>query len=53
MKNLTVRSAVILAFVVGSFVLAILDDQFRTIFGDLAKVCVGGYFGQLVPQAKN
>jgi hypothetical protein len=32
-------------------VLAIADHNFRPTFGDLAKVGVGGYLGQLLPEA--
>lgn len=52
MRNITVRSTIVLVLVAGVFVLAVLDDQFRHIFGDIAKVGIGGYLGQLNPQAK-
>ena len=49
MKNITVRSIIVIGLVVGVFVLAVIDDGFRHIFGDIAKVGVGGYLGQLQP----
>lgn len=49
MKNITVRSIIVTALVVGTFALAVLDEQFRHIFGDIAKVGIGGYLGQLQP----
>lgn len=49
MKNITVRSVIVTALVVGTFALAVLDEQFRHIFGDIAKVGIGGYLGQLQP----
>lgn len=51
MKNCTIRSIIVVGLVSGTFALAIIDEQFRHIFGDLAKVGVGGYLGQLVPQS--
>ncbi|MGI2907201.1 hypothetical protein [Tolypothrix sp. VBCCA 56010] len=33
-------------------VLAIADRNFRPTFGDLAKIGIGGYLGQLLPEAK-
>ncbi len=36
--------------VLGSFGLALCDEEFRPIFGDLAKVGVGGYLGRLLPE---
>ncbi|MDJ0734218.1 MAG: hypothetical protein QNJ47_09105 [Nostocaceae cyanobacterium] len=36
--------------VLGSFGLALYDEEFRPIFGDLAKVGVGGYLGRLLPE---
>lgn len=53
MKSVNVRSIIVIGLVLGTFILAVLDDQFRAIFGDIAKVGVGGYLGQLVPQAKS
>ncbi|MBW4480522.1 MAG: hypothetical protein KME54_27710, partial [Tolypothrix brevis GSE-NOS-MK-07-07A] len=51
-SRLTVRSVVVIILVVGAFALAIADDNFRPTFGDLAKVGVGGYLGQMLPEAK-
>lgn len=56
MKNLnnipkmSVRSVIVLILVIGALLLAIIDENSRPIFGDLAKVGVGGYLGQLMPQ---
>ncbi|MBW4477044.1 MAG: hypothetical protein KME54_09235, partial [Tolypothrix brevis GSE-NOS-MK-07-07A] len=50
-SRLTVRSVVVIILVVGAFALAIADDNFRPTFGDLAKVGVGGYLGQMLPEA--
>jgi hypothetical protein len=36
--------------VFGAFGLAIADPNFRTSFADLAKVGIGGYLGQMMPQ---
>lgn len=46
----TTRSFVVLILVSGVLYLAIVDPSFRSVFGDLAKVGVGGYLGQLVPR---
>lgn len=51
LQKLTVRSTVVLILVIGAFVLAIADHNFRSTFGDLAKVGVGGYLGQMLPEA--
>ena len=48
-----IRSLVVLLLVVGGFGLAVVDENFRPVFGDLAKVGVGGYLGQLIPKATN
>ncbi|MEN9216484.1 MAG: hypothetical protein Q6K90_04065 [Gloeomargarita sp. HHBFW_bins_162] len=34
----------------GSLTLAVLDPSYRPFFADLAKVGLGGYLGQLIPQ---
>lgn len=51
-ERITVRSIVIIVLVVGVFALAFIDPQFRPVFADLAKVGVGGYFGQMLPSRK-
>ncbi|MBW4571593.1 MAG: hypothetical protein KME31_27325 [Tolypothrix carrinoi HA7290-LM1] len=51
LSKLTVRSVVVIILVIGALVLAIADHNFRPTFGDLAKVGVGGYLGQLLPEA--
>jgi hypothetical protein len=52
LSKLTVRSVIVLVLVVGGLGLAIVDNQFRPTFGDLAKVAVGGYLGQMLPESK-
>jgi hypothetical protein len=47
------RSIVIVGLLLGATALAVMDEKFRPIYGDLAKVGLGGYFGQLVPEKKN
>jgi hypothetical protein len=49
-QKLNVRSVVVLLLVVGSFALAVRDERLRPVFGDLAKVGVGGYLGQMLPE---
>ena len=51
LSRLTDRSVVVIILVIGSLVLAIADHSFRTTFGDLAKIGVGGYLGQMLPEA--
>lgn len=51
-QQLKTRSVVIIILVIGALVLAIQDKTFRETFGDLAKIGVGGYLGQLLPQEK-
>ncbi|WP_159460635.1 hypothetical protein [Calothrix rhizosoleniae] len=46
-----IKDVVVLLLVVGTGAIAISDTQFRAVFGDLAKVGVGGYLGQLMPEA--
>lgn len=50
-SKLSVRSVIVIILVVGAFILAIADQNFRPTFGDLAKVGVGRYLGQLLPEA--
>lgn len=50
LQRFTTRSFVVLILVSGVLYLAIVDPSFRGVFGDLAKVGVGGYLGQLVPR---
>ncbi len=51
LSKISVRSVVVIILVIGALVLAIADDNFRPTFGDLAKVGVGGYLGQMLPEA--
>ncbi len=52
LSRLKIRSVIILILVIGSLILAIQYESFRSTFGDLAKIGVGGYLGQLLPQEK-
>lgn len=49
LKRFNTRSFVILVLVGGTLYLAVVDRSFRVTFGDLAKIGIGGYLGQLVP----
>ncbi len=51
LSRLTVRSVVVIILVIGALVLAIADPNFRPTFGDLTKIGVGGYLGQMLPEA--
>lgn len=51
-KQINTRSLVTVLLVGGAITLAIIDPSFRPAFGDLAKVGVGGYLGQLLPGTK-
>lgn len=51
LSRLTVRSFVVILFVIGSLILAARDPSFRPTYGHLADVAVGGYLGQLLPQS--
>ena len=51
--HINLRSSIVLILVIGVFGLSIVDKTFSPIFGDLAKVGVGGYLGQLLPESKN
>lgn len=48
-RRLKVRSVVVLLLVFGTLIFAISDKNFRPTFGDLAKIGVGGYLGQIIP----
>lgn len=50
MKNFSTRSVIAILLVIGFFVLAVLDEQFRPGFAGLANVGIGGYLGQLIPK---
>ncbi len=50
LQRFNTRSLVVLILVGGVLYLAIVDRTFRTVFGDLAKIGIGGYLGQLVPR---
>lgn len=52
LSRFSTRSLVVLVLVGGTLYLAITDPTFRDVFGDLAKIGIGGYLGQLVPREK-
>lgn len=51
-QRFNTRSLIVLVVVIGAVAIAIRDQNFRPIFGDLAKVAIGGYLGQLIPESK-
>lgn len=50
LDKLNVRSIIALLLVLGGFGIAIADPNLRNSFADLAKVGIGGYLGQMVPE---
>jgi hypothetical protein len=50
MSEIKARSLIVLVVVVGAVAIAISDEKFRPVFGDLAKVAIGGYLGQMLPE---
>jgi hypothetical protein len=52
LDNNKTLSCIMLILVIGSLRLALLDEDSRTTFSDLAKVGVGGYIGLLMPRQK-
>lgn len=52
-NRLSVRSVVILLLVIGCLIVAIIDISFRPTFGDIAKIGIGGYLGQLLPEKQS
>jgi hypothetical protein len=51
-EKINTRSLIVLVIVIGAVAIALHDEKFRPIFGDLAKVAIGGYLGQLIPESK-
>ncbi|WP_219725458.1 hypothetical protein [Fischerella thermalis] len=49
-QRFSTRSLIMILLVLGAMGLAVVDERFRPVFGDLAKVGVGGYLGQLIPE---
>ena len=47
-----VLAGVVSILVFGSLVLAIIDEEYRSTFVDLAKVGVGGYIGLTIPKSQ-
>ena len=45
-------AVVILILVIGSVILAVIDQSTRTAFADLTKVTLGAYIGLLMPNKK-
>jgi hypothetical protein len=52
-EKVNTRSLVILILVFGAVGLAVIDPSFRGAYGDLAKISLGGYLGQLLPQKRD
>lgn len=52
-SRISVRSVLIIVLALGSLHLAIIDEKCRPIFGDLAKIGIGGYLGQLLPHRRD
>lgn len=52
LARITVRSVVVVILVFGGLGIAIIDPNFRPNFADLAKVGIGGYLGQMLPESK-
>jgi hypothetical protein len=52
-EKVNTRSLVILILVFGAVGLAVIDPNFRPAYGDLAKISLGGYLGQLLPQKRD
>lgn len=52
LSKLSIRSFVVLIFVLGALIIAAIDPSFRPSYAHLADVAIGGYLGQLVPQSK-
>ena len=50
MKRISTRSIIAILFVIGFFVLAVMDTNYRPGFVSLANVGVGGYLGQFIPK---
>jgi threonine/homoserine/homoserine lactone efflux protein len=48
-----VLAVVILILVIGSVILAVIDQSTRPAFADLVKVTLGAYIGLLVPNKKS
>ncbi|MBD2437686.1 hypothetical protein [Nostoc sp. FACHB-110] len=49
----TVLAVVVITLVGGSLALAIMDENYRSTFVDLAKVGVGGYIGLTIPKSQS
>lgn len=53
MSKVNVINFVVLILVLGSLLLAVLDKEFRPIFGDIVTFGLGGFTGQLVPRVRS
>lgn len=51
LNQFTFREFVVLFLLVVCGYLAVIDTSYREVFGDLAKVGLGGYLAQLVPKS--
>ncbi|MGD1875229.1 MAG: hypothetical protein ACFB02_19520 [Mastigocoleus sp.] len=45
-----ILAVIVSTLVAGSLILAIIDENYRSTFVDLAKVGVGGYIGLTIPK---
>lgn len=50
LQKASVRSLVVLLLVVSGCGLAVIDEKFRPIFGDIIQFGLGAYTGQMVPR---
>jgi hypothetical protein len=48
-----VLASIVSTLVLGSLALAIIDENYRSTFVDLAKVGVGGYIGLMIPKSQS
>ncbi len=49
-NRISTRSTVVLGLLTGATILAVSDPSFRPAYADLAKIGLGGYLAQLLPQ---
>ncbi|NEO42763.1 MAG: hypothetical protein F6K55_00735 [Moorea sp. SIO4A3] len=47
-----VQAAIILILLGGSLTLAVIDEQYRPTFMDMAKIGLGGYLGLSLPKSQ-
>jgi hypothetical protein len=51
LQGLSIRSLVVMFFVVGNCVLAIADKSYRPDFNQLSGMAITGYFAQMKPRS--